>query len=132
VSTEHSQSPISPGHETSDAHVKGVLMTGIGLLGIMMLGLVLSWAVYSFFVQRTSVPGLHAETLTRPDLTRLAPGPHLEADPHASLVVFRHAEDSIMAGYAWVNRDSGIVRIPVERAMQLLVEKGLPRQPEGK
>jgi hypothetical protein len=29
-------------------------------------------------------------------------------------------------GYGWVNKEQGIVRIPIERAMELIVEKGFP------
>ena len=116
---------VARGHETSDAHFKSVLLTGIVLLMLMVLGLLLSWGVYGFFRQQTAAPGTHAETMTQPDLTKLPPGPTLEADPHAALVALRRSEDSILASYGWVNKDSGIVRIPVERAMTLLVEKGL-------
>ena len=33
--------------------------------------------------------------------------------------------------YAWEDRKAGIVRIPIERAMDLLLEKGLPVVPSG-
>ena len=116
---------IIRGHEVSDAHFKRVLTTGFGLLGLMVLGLLLSWGVYAFFKQHTADPGMHAETLTNPDLTKLPPGPNLEADPHAALVALRRSEDSVLTSYGWVSKDSGIVRIPIERAMKLLVDKGL-------
>ena len=89
---------VARGHETSDAHFKSVLMTGVILLGLMVLGLLLSWGVYAFFRQQTAEPGMHAETLTRPDLNKLPPGPNLEADPHAALVALRQSEDSILTG----------------------------------
>ncbi len=117
--------PVAQGHETSDAHFKGVLATGFIFLGLMALGLLLSWGVYAVFREYTEAPGAHAETLTNPDLTKLPPGPNLEADPHASLVAMRKAEDSILTSYGWVNRDSGIVHIPIDRAMRLLAKKGL-------
>jgi len=123
---------VAQRHETSDAHFKSVLMTGIGLLGLMVLGLLLSWGVYAFFKQHTAEPGMHAETLTHPDLSRLPPGPNLEADPHKSLVELRREEDSILTGYGWVSKDSGIVRIPVDRAMSLIVQKGMLESSGGK
>ena len=123
---------VAQGHETSDAHFKSVLMTGVLLLGLMVLGLLLSWGVYAFFRQQTAEPGMHAETLTRPNLNKLPPGPNLEADPHAALMALRQSEDSILTGYGWVSRDSGIVRIPIERAMRLLVDKMQQQQEGGK
>jgi hypothetical protein len=46
--------------------------------------------------------------------------------PGASLAELRAAEDSDLNSYGWVDRKSGIARIPIERAMQLLLERGLP------
>lgn len=117
--------PVEAGHETSDAHFTSVMVTGLGLLGIMVLGLLLSWGVYSFFKGRTSDPGSHAETVTVPDMSKLPPGPNLQADPHAALVALRRAEDSVLLSYGWVNKDSGIARIPIKRAMDLLVKQGV-------
>src|SRR5689334_24743956 len=38
----------------------------------------------------------------------------------------REAEDRILHGYAWIDQSSGTVRIPIARAMQLLVQRGIP------
>ncbi len=124
--------PAERGHETSDANFKTVLVTGIALLGIMVLGLLLSWGVYAFFKERTAAPGFHAETMTTIDVRKLPPGPNLQTDPHAELVALRRAEDSVLFSYGWVNKDSGIVRIPIERAMELLVKKGVAYRREGR
>jgi len=117
---------IARRHETSDAHFKSVMVTGVGLLGIMVLGLLLSWGVYALFSRHTSTPGV--ETLINPDLTKQPPGPNLQPDPHIALVALRRSEDSVLTSYGWVSKDSGIVRVPVERALELLAKKGLPHQ----
>lgn len=44
----------------------------------------------------------------------------------AALDRLRQQEDAVIGRYAWVNKQGGTVRIPVERAMERLVEKGLP------
>lgn len=124
--------PVEQGHETSDAHFKSVIFTGAGFLGIMVLGLLLSWGVYAFFTAHTAAPGSHAETMTKLDIRRLPPGPNLQADPHAELLALRRAEDSVLFSYGWMNKDSGIVHIPIERAMELLVKKGVAYRREGK
>jgi hypothetical protein len=38
----------------------------------------------------------------------------------------RAEEDAVLTSYAWVDKPGGFVRIPVDRAMELLVERGLP------
>ncbi len=118
-------------HETSDVHFKSVLLSGFGFLVIMVLGLLLSWGVYALFNRYTAAPGSHAETVTNPDFSKQPSGPNLQSDPHAALVAMRRSEDSVLTSYAWISRDSGIVRVPVDRAMKLLVKKGLPYREAG-
>src|SRR5205085_9503863 len=54
------------------------------------------------------------------------PAPVLQPDPIADLHQMRAQEDQILQGYAWIDRGAGKVRIPIARAMQLMVERGLP------
>jgi DNA-binding GntR family transcriptional regulator len=41
------------------------------------------------------------------------------------------AETAILHSYGWVDRDAGIVRIPIERAIEILAERGLPTRDQG-
>jgi hypothetical protein len=67
------------------------------------------------------------------DQSRMAPGPVLQDNPMPDLRAFRAQEDAALAGYGWVDKGRGVVRIPVEEAMKLIAERGLPRTaPEAK
>jgi hypothetical protein len=44
----------------------------------------------------------------------------------------RAAEDAALDSYGWVDKDAGIVRIPVDRAMEILAKKGLPSRKQEK
>jgi hypothetical protein len=101
------------------------MMTAAGLLGLMAFGLVISWVVLSVSKDHTSAPGNPTETFTV-EPAALPPGPNLQSDPHGVLIALRQREDSVLTGYAWVNKDAGIARIPIDRAMALLAKKGLP------
>jgi hypothetical protein len=54
------------------------------------------------------------------------PRPRLEVKPGASLTELRAAEDVDLNSYGWIDRNAGKVRIPINRAMQLLLDRGLP------
>jgi hypothetical protein len=54
------------------------------------------------------------------------PKPRLEVKGSADLAKLRVAEDADLDTYGWVDRSSGTVRIPIDRAMQLLLQRGLP------
>lgn len=60
------------------------------------------------------------------------PAPRLEVKPGASLADLRAAEDADLNSFGWVDRSAGIVRIPIDRAMQLILERGLPDVGAGK
>lgn len=118
-----------PSYEVRDARFRPLLYTGIGLLGLMALNLALSWGAYSFFGTVSANPGTMPETFTRP--STLPPGPLLQPNPGADMRAFRATEDSLLSGYAWVSKESGTVRVPVSRAMELLLKKGLPVRRQG-
>ena len=54
------------------------------------------------------------------------PHPKLLVNEPANLAEFRAREHEVLTTYAWEDRNSGVVRIPVERAKELLIERGLP------
>ncbi len=54
------------------------------------------------------------------------PAPILQIDPAADLRAFAHAEQERLTSYGWVDRQRKTVRIPIERAMELTAQRGLP------
>jgi hypothetical protein len=57
------------------------------------------------------------------------PAPRLQVVPEQDLASFRAQEDAILGSYAWVEKDRDVVRIPVEEAMRIVAERGLPTFP---
>jgi hypothetical protein len=53
-------------------------------------------------------------------------GPLLQVKPHQELETYCSAQQQNVTTYAWVDQPSGVVRIPVDRAMELILAKGLP------
>ncbi|MBX2992621.1 MAG: hypothetical protein KF749_15820 [Bacteroidetes bacterium] len=123
----HGNDSVARGHETSDVDVKSVAISGILLsAGLVIAGILFSWWMYTVFQSHTAVPDAPATTFAVPDPAKLPSEPRLQADPKEMLAPFILSQDSILASYGWVNKDSGIARIPIERAMALAVERGFP------
>lgn len=59
------------------------------------------------------------------------PQPRLQVVPTADLAVSKEGSEVTLHSYGWIDRRAGLAHIPIERAMQLLVERGLPRVGEG-
>lgn len=57
------------------------------------------------------------------------PAPRLQVDPALDIFEHRKIEHQALTSYGWVDEKAGVVRIPVERAMGLLVERGIQAPP---
>jgi hypothetical protein len=57
------------------------------------------------------------------------PAPVLQISPTQDLASFRREEEARLSSYGWIDRDHKSVRIPIERAKQLILERGLPDWP---
>lgn len=99
------------------------------LLGIIALGL---------FLTLCAVPGVlllvfpHAtmDRLKGPTLT--PPAPRLQSNPQADLRALRAAEDARLSSYGWVDRNKGVVHIPIEEAMRDIAIRGIADWPGGR
>ncbi len=112
------------GHEHRDVDFRKVAFVGAGIFGLIGVALLLSVLTYNGWRMLSPSPGAKAETFTVP--RALPPDPRLQVSPGTDLARLRASEDSVLLRYAWVSKDSGLVRIPVARAMELLAERGLP------
>jgi len=122
----------SHGHETRDASIRGLVIFGLTLFVTLGLVLVLSARLFWHFAKVQSL-GPPASPFAH--LRTLPPVPRLQADPRRDLHRFRESQRELLSGYGWVDKNAGIVHIPIDRAMDLLVQRGsvaepLPAKPE--
>lgn len=62
---------------------------------------------------------------------RLPPTPRLQQFPQNERYQFRLGEEDLLQNYGWMNKNAGIVHIPISEAMRLTVERGLPTRAPG-
>jgi hypothetical protein len=66
------------------------------------------------------------------ELTQAFPTPRLQndqGDGAVDLAQLHVREDLLLENYTWVDQPGGKVRIPIERAMELIAQRGLPVAP---
>ena len=118
----HSTPDPGAGYERRDANLRGVLEFGFWLAMVLLITLVgIRWT-YHYFA-RTQPVGPPASPFT--NVREIPPGPLLQAAPHADLQTYCEAQQQVNT-YGWVDQQQGVVRLPVDRAMDLLLERGLP------
>lgn len=111
------------GHEEADAQPRVVLGFVVILVVTVLLIVVTALGIYRAFDvwNRRANQATAGELLPGPTPP---PRPALQRDPEEDLNRFRQREDGILNSYGWVNRSAGIVHIPIQRAMELLLEQG--------
>ena len=112
-------------HERRDVDVRALFIVAfLLLLSCVAIFIVVTVMMHYFEVHEPPVTAGQVNIpVTR---ARDFPQPRLLIKPGASLAELRAAEASDLNSYGWVDRGSGIARIPIDRAMQLLLERGLP------
>ena len=111
------------GHETTDASAFYVSLFALALAIAILLSLLF---LYELFWRFEAV-AVRADPIVSP-LTgsQTPPAPRLQAEPSAELAQLRQAEDETLRSYQWIDEQQGVVQIPIERAIDLLSERGLP------
>src|SRR5438093_6743459 len=119
-------------HETSDINFRGVLAFGAGLIVAAIAIHFGIWLLFHFFQAREAQKAALEYPLAAGQQNRLPPEPRLQpsppgwSTPREDLQKLRAEEDEILRSYGWVDKNAGIVRIPINEAMKLTVKKGLP------
>jgi hypothetical protein len=125
------------GYERQDIGVAGVLYF---LLGLLVAGLFIFFLVdgiYSYLDKRSAAEQAPVNPLVTnaPEDTRLIPkdypqtefpNPRLETDERGQLNSIRLQEEETLASYGYVDKNAGTIRIPIDRAMDLIAQRGLP------
>ena len=115
-----------PRYETRDVASRSMVWSAIGLVALTVAGLAASWIVMTYFV-RVQKLGPPASPF---DQTRtIPPAPRLSVRPVEELKKHMEGDKTRLNGYGWVDQNAGTVHIPIERAMELSLEKGFPVRP---
>jgi hypothetical protein len=112
------------GYEASDAEVKPILIFLIGLAGLIVVALVGMAVLFNVLDARLGRTDREISPLI--DTLQIPPGPLLQVDPAQELKDLLDWEERMLTGYGWVDEDTGVFRIPIERAIEIVAETGLP------
>jgi hypothetical protein len=127
--------------ERQDLGAKPVILFLVGLtVGCLLVALALK-GMYSYLDAREKrhqpalnplVQQTHTDTrsVARGDIAKF-PQPRLETNEPSEINEFRLHEEQMLHSYGWVDQSAGVVRIPIDRAMDLLAQRGLPTRPQA-
>ncbi|MGH7853185.1 MAG: hypothetical protein ACREP3_07065 [Candidatus Binatia bacterium] len=115
------------GHELSDLSPRNISLFGAGLAVLIIVVLLASYAMMVWLrdgAARRAEPPSPLSTTREP-----TPGPELLVEPGRAMKAMRQQEEARLKSYGWIDQEKGIAHIPIERAIDMLAEQGLPARP---
>ena len=112
-----------PGHEPNKFSMRFVMAAGLGLTALLVISLLFLVGLFDYFAsddEQTARP-------LSPKTDKLqSTEPPLDPDKREQLRQQRAAEARQLGTYGWINEEAGIARVPIDRAMEIILKKGLP------
>ena len=119
----------SAGYESYTLRPGPIVLSAVALSVVTVLAFVLMNELKdSFEAQAVAVERPQHELASTRELP---PAPRLQARPAEEIARFRATVAAQSSEYGWIDAQAGVVRIPIERALELTVERGLPSFGEG-
>lgn len=114
-------------HETRDADIRSLAIFAAVLAGMVLLVMFGMARMFYYFGETQSL-GPPASPFA--EARTLPPQPRLQVEPRLDLDRLHAGEEAQLHSYGWVDRNAGVVRIPIERAMDIVAQQGLPVREE--
>lgn len=114
--------------ERGHVNMRAVVMTTVILFGSLLVGALLMWVYFEILENRAAKSDVAMSRVV--DTKATPPEPRLQySNIHPStevqdLAAMRAHEDSLLHTYGWADRPAGIVRIPIDRAIELVGTRG--------
>jgi hypothetical protein len=129
-------------YEHQDLQARGVIYFYLAMAVAVLLCILALMGVFSFLDHREKAlePPVNPLVTNVPTDTRhiasgypqsAFPSPKLEEDERGQFIGILLNEEKTLNSYGWVDEKAGTVHIPIERAMELLAQRGLPVRPQA-
>jgi hypothetical protein len=118
--------PPGPGHERNTVSVRGVIRFLVLLAVSLVVTAAVVWGLFRLLARDARSEDRPLSPAVASSLARLPPQPRLEDRPLVLRTGLNAQEKARLSGYGWVDRNAGTVHIPIDRAMDLLVQRGIP------
>jgi hypothetical protein len=117
-------------HEESDVNIRAIFGFGGALAAVALVVFLLVYVLFNYFTRRDGLSVAAEYPLAAAQGERVPPEPRLQENPREDLAALREREEQTLNTYGVVDQNAGVYRIPIEVAMRLTLERGLPARQE--
>jgi hypothetical protein len=128
---EYGPTPPGAKYEHTDIDPAVGYKFALWLAVSMLLSFAIVYGTFVFFERGQAAADAAAQKfpLAVDDLPR--PTPALQTEPFRDVHTLRQGEAEKLNSYGWVDKEGGVARIPIDRAMDLVLQRGLPVRPDA-
>lgn len=116
---------VEAGRELADVSIPSLFHQAFYLVIVCVAVWLAMAGLFKFAIGRMEAGDAPVSSLARP-AGQLPPAPRLLTDEPANLREFRTGETRQLDEYGWTDKAAGTVHIPIDRAKELLLQRGLP------
>jgi hypothetical protein len=116
-------------HEHSDVDVRAVIWSAVVLASVCLAIQVAMWGMFRV-LDKYEVKNEPAVTPMALPAGEAPPGPRLQTTPWTDLKNFTADQKAYATSYGWIDEKSGIARVPIAKAKEMLLQRGIPVRPE--
>ncbi len=154
MSTEHPSTPLGAGdadleygptppdakHEHTDINVQVGYKFALWLAAAVMISAAIVYGTFWVFEGRARTAGAAAQQYplaaqplpgSGERVERPMPTPALQTEPFRDINQLRAGETDKLHTYGWVDKEGGVTRVPIDRAMEVVLQRGLPVRPDA-
>jgi hypothetical protein len=110
-------------HEEDRIVLRPVVIAGLALLVVLIVTALGMFGLYHALARQEARMSPPANPLAAAEGPRVPPAPRLQAHPLNDLAELRNVETERLTTYGWVDKSAGTVRIPIDRAIDILAQR---------
>jgi hypothetical protein len=127
----HHSDDLNPhvAYEHGDADMFAISKYVVALVIGILIAAAAMWGLFDYFNRNVNTEEAVVPQSILDERPRLPPEPRLQNTPKLYIKDLRAVEDAQIKSYGWVDQKNGIVRIPIDAAIDAVAAKGLPSRP---
>lgn len=129
---EYGPTPAGAQYEHTDIDPGVGYKFGLWLAVSMVIGAGIVYGTYTFLERTTTSREEAARQFPiAAGKSQEPPAPQLQTQPFKDVMQLKGEQLDALHGYGWIDKANGVVHIPIERAMELTIQRGLPARQNG-
>lgn len=116
--------PTQVGYETRDVNIRGLLALAAVIVCSVAIVFGVCWLLIAWLWSAPSP--LESGELATSEVQHSHTEPRLQDTPLADYAEYRREQEAAASTYGWIERSDQTLQIPVDRALELYLERGAP------